>query len=115
MFGLGDHLRYYLCNGPVDMRKGFDGLCGVVRTALGGDPTDGSVWIFVNRRRDRIKPLHWQRGGFTIYYKRLEAGTFEMPATSGKGKIVLTHATLSMLIEGLSAKDIKHRKRYRKI
>ena len=75
---------------------------------------DGSVWIFVNRRRDRIKLLHWQAGGFTIYYKRLEAGTFEVPATNEKGKISLSHAGLAMLIGGLTAKDIKYRKRYRK-
>lgn len=113
MFGLGDGLRYYLCNAPVDMRKGFDGLCGVVAGRLGGDPMDGSVWIFVNRRRDRIKLLHWQRGGFTIYYKRLERGTFEVPAT-GSGRSVLTHAALAMLVEGLSAKALKYRKRYGK-
>lgn len=114
MFGLGDHLRYHLCNGPVDMRKGFDGLCGVVRTALGSDPMDGSVWIFVNRRRDRIKLLHWQHGGFTIYYKRLEQGTFEVPAPGHGGRLSLSHAALAMLVGGLSAKDIKYRKRYRK-
>lgn len=115
MFGLGDHLRYYLCNGPVDMRKGFDGLCGVVSGALGGDPMDGSVWIFVNRRRDRIKLLHWQSGGFTIYYKRLEAGTFGLPPFGSGGRVALSHAALAMLVEGLTAKAIKHRKRYRKI
>ena len=114
MFGLGDHLRYYLYNGPADMRKGFDGLGGLVRSHLGGDPMDGSVWIFANRRRDRIKLLHWQHGGFVLYYKRLESGTFEVPVAKG-GRSVLTHAALAMLVGGVSAKDIKYRKRYRKI
>ena len=113
MFGLGDHLRYYLYNGPADMRKGFDGLGGLVRSHLGGDPMDGSVWIFANRRRDRIKLLHWQHGGFVLYYKRLESGTFELPGAKG-GRTALTHAAPAMLVEGISAKDIKYRKRYRK-
>jgi transposase len=91
MFGLGGGLRYYLYRGPADMRKGFDGLCGLVDSGLGMDPTDGSVYIFANRRRDRIKLLHWQQGGFPLYYKCLEAGTFALPPSKGP-KTMLTHA-----------------------
>lgn len=113
MFGLGSELRYYLYRGPADMRKGFDGLCGLVVKCLKMDPTDGSVYIFANRRRDRLKLLHWQQGGFTLYYKRLESGTFALPPAKGS-KTMLTHAQLAMLVEGISILGTKQKKRYQK-
>jgi len=63
---------------PTDMRKGFDGLSGLIINKLGKNPIDGSVYIFINRRRDRMKLLVWQSNGFVLYYKRLESGTFEI-------------------------------------
>lgn len=83
MFALGNTLSYQLYRGECDMRKSFDGLCGIVRNELGRQPGSGEVFVFVNRRRTLIKLLHWQRGGFVLYYKRLEAGTFPMPALAG--------------------------------
>jgi len=61
------------------MRKGFDGLSGLVHSELGRRPVSGEVFIFVNHQRDKIKMLHWEQGGFVLYYKRLERGTLELP------------------------------------
>ena len=64
---------------PTDMRKSFDSLCGLVCSDLDSDPTDGKVYIFVNRLRNKVKLLHWQSGRFILYYKRLEKGTLQLP------------------------------------
>ena len=61
------------------MRKGFDGLCGLVHDKMDMNPMDGSVYLFINRQRNRMKMLVWEMGGFVLYYKRLEQGTFELP------------------------------------
>jgi len=95
------------------MRKGFDGLCGVIRGSMGSDPTDGSVYIFINRRRDRMKLLVWESGGFVLYYKRLERGTFEFPSMIGKGgKIHLSWEMLVLMLSGISIRGVRKRKRY---
>jgi len=95
------------------MRKSFDGLCGIVQSQLGRDPTSGEVFIFINRRRDRVKLLHWQNGGFVLYYKRLESGTFEFPSAGDNGLYCqISWRGLVMMIEGISLKNIKQRKRY---
>ena len=72
-------MKYFLYAHTTDMRKGFRGLSGLVRNELKRDPADGSVYIFINRRRDKIKLLVWDRNGFVLYYKSLESGTFEFP------------------------------------
>ena len=79
MFTLSTSNRFHLYSQPTDMRKSFDGLSAVVQNALGSNPLNGDVFIFINRRRDKIKLLHWQGISFTLYYKRLEEGTFEVP------------------------------------
>ncbi|MDZ7364227.1 MAG: IS66 family insertion sequence element accessory protein TnpB [candidate division KSB1 bacterium] len=80
MFPITAHFKFYLYAQATDMRKSFDGLSGVVATVLGRDPTSGDVYVFVNRRHDRMKLLVWDRTGFWIFYKRLEHGTFQLPA-----------------------------------
>ena len=77
-------VRVFLCTKPTDMRKGFDGLFGMVQEFLGQDPLSGHLFLFLNRRRDRVKVLFWERDGLVIWYKRLEAGTFQKldPAAS---------------------------------
>jgi len=113
MFALNSSLRFYLYQGVTDMRKSFDGLCGIVQSQLGRDPTSGEVFIFINRRRDRVKLLHWQNGGFVLYYKRLESGTFEFPSAGDNGLYCqISWRGLVMMIEGISLKNIKQRKRY---
>ncbi|MCX7429686.1 MAG: IS66 family insertion sequence element accessory protein TnpB [Planctomycetia bacterium] len=73
----------YLHSGATDMRKSFDGLSGIIRGTFGGDPADGSLFLFVNKRRDRIKALWWDGDGFVLWYKRLEQGTFETVPARG--------------------------------
>ena len=92
------------------MRKSFDGLCGLVSAQLGHNPTSGEVFVFINRRRDRIKLLRWERGGFVLYYKRLETGTIELPQNENGGH--LEWPDLVMMVEGISLANIQRRKRY---
>jgi transposase len=95
------------------MRKSFDGLSGLVQNTLENNPCSGDVFIFINRRRDKIKLLHWQGISFTLYYKRLEKGTFELPEyDSTVGSITLDYAQMVMIVDGLTIKNIQRRKRY---
>jgi len=112
-------VRIYLCTKPTDLRKGFDGLQGMVREFLGQDPLSGHLFLFLNRRRDRVKVLLWDRDGFVIWYKRLEAGTFQKldPATcasrgSGEAGIELTTTDLALLLTGVDLASARRRKRY---
>ena len=96
---------------PKDMRRGFDGLSGMVRSEFQADPLDGSLFLFINRRRDRLKILHWDGGGYWLYYRLLEAGTFEM-IISPKKCIQIDATQLAMLLGGVSLVSVKRRKRY---
>ena len=80
------------------MRKSFDGLCGLVITVMGRQPTSGEVFVFLNRNRTHIKLLHWEHGGFVLYYKRLERGTF---GSSGLKTGELSWSDLVLLVEGI--------------
>jgi len=103
----------FLYTEPTDLRKGFDGLSGIVRRELTADPLDGSLFLFINRRRDRLKILHFDGTGYWLYYKLLEAGTFEV--ISSKNKCVSIDSTqLAMLLGGVSLVGAKRRKRYRR-
>jgi transposase len=105
--------RIFLYRQPTDMRKSFDGLYAVVSALMGRDPLSGDLYVFLNRRRDRIKLLVWDRGGFWIFYKRLESGTFQLPADSyQRDTIELPSEELLMLIEGIDLDSVKRRKRY---
>jgi transposase len=95
------------------MRKGFSGLSGLVREHIDHELLSGDVFIFVNRRRDRIKLLMWDVTGFALYYKQLERGTFELPLTARKGTAELSWSDLVLVLEGIELKSIKRRKRYR--
>ncbi len=104
----------FLHTRPTDMRKGFDGLSGIVRQAFGADPLDGSLFLFVNRRRDRLKILHFDGRGFWLYYKRLEAGRFEVLACDDPC-VEIDTTQLAMLLGGVSLVSAdKRRKRYRR-
>lgn len=114
MFGLSSNHRYSLYSGPTDMRKSFDGLAGLVRNELGRNPQSGEVFLFINKRRDRIKLLHWSDSGFTLYYNRLEGGTFELPKYDLEASAIkLSYTQLVMLIGGVSIKNIVRRKRWK--
>lgn len=95
------------------MRKSFDGLCGLVQGKLQRDPMTGEVFIFINRRRDKVKLLRWEAGGFILYYKRLESGTFELPHLEEDSlSWEMTWSQLMMMIEGIPYQHVKKRKRY---
>lgn len=116
MFALGESHRFYLYAHPADMRNSFDGLCGLVSNELGERPEDGSVYIFINRQRDKCKLLQWQSGGFVLYYKRLERGRFELPRYDSSVKSLhVSYSQLVLLIDGLSIGHLQRRKRYKKM
>jgi len=109
--GLG--VRIYLCTSPADMRKGFDTLAALVREHLKHDPLSGHLFLFVGRDKDRIKILYWDSDGFAIWYKRLEEGTFRLPAAKDTGASVeLKASELAMLLAGIDLTSIKRRKRF---
>jgi len=113
MFTLFSTNSFHLYSQPTDMRKSFDGLSGIIQNTMESNPCNGDVFIFINRRRDKIKLLHWQGISFTLYYKRLEEGTFELPDYDTEiGSVTLNYTQMVMLIDGLSIKNIKKRKCY---
>jgi transposase len=106
------HVPIYFFARPVDLRKSFDGLCGLVESALGRHVTDGHLFLFVNKRQDRLKALWWEAGGLVIWYKRLEQGTLELPrAGSGQSHVTLDVAQLAMLLAGVPLDQARRRKR----
>jgi transposase len=112
-------VRVFLCTKPTDMRKGFDGLFGMVHEFLGQDPLSGHLFLFLNRRRDRVKILFWERDGLVIWYKRLEAGTFQKldPTASvdrktGQAGLELSTTDLALLLNGIDVTTAQRRKRY---
>lgn len=113
MFTLGNNLQFQLYTEPTDMRKSFDGLCGIVQNQLNVSPTDGTVYLFINKNRTKIKLLHWSGNSFILYYKRLESGTFEpFNYDTDLGSLQLTYAQMVLLIDGISIKNFEKRKRY---
>jgi transposase len=93
--------KVYLAVETVDLRRGHDGLCALVRGALGLDPYGGHFFVFVGKRGDRIKILFWDRGGFVVYYKRLARGRFQLPRLiAGADRVVLDGTQLAMLLGG---------------
>lgn len=113
MLNIPSNIPIFLYVPPADLRKGFDGLSGIVRNEFEADPLDGSLFLFVNRRRDRIKILHFDGSGYWLYYKLLEAGTFEVIATNDKCA-QLDSTQLAMLLGGVSLVAAKRRKRYKR-
>jgi len=111
MLSLTSAHRYLLRKAPTDMRKGFDSLCGLVRDELGRDPLSGEVFVFIGSRRDRIKLLLYESGGFVLWYKRLEKGTLELPA--GDGAVRLTWQQLVLMLEGIALEQPRTRARWR--
>ena len=110
-------VRVFLCTRPTDLRKGFDGLSGLVQECFSQDLLTGH--LFLNRRRDRIKILLFDRDGLVIWYKRLEAGTFQQldpkahaPRASGSAGIELTVTDLALLLTGIDLATARRRKRY---
>ena len=104
-----DRYRYFIYRSSCDMRKGYDGLSGLVRNEWKKDPLSGDVFIFLSKQRNKIKLLHWQNDGFVIYSKRLEKGTFELPKDNS---IEITAQQLQFILDGIYLSSIKKRMRY---
>lgn len=113
MLSIPPTVPIFLYTQPTDMRKGFDGLSGIVRSEFKADPQDGSLFLFINRRRDRLKILHWDGGGYWLYYKLLQAGTFEVIASEDQCTTRIDSTQLAMLLGGVSLVGVRRRKRYR--
>lgn len=110
MLSVPSAIGIYLARDPVDFRKSHDGLIGIVREQFGDDPMDGSLFVFVNKRRDRIKLLQWDRDGFWLHYKRLESGTFRIDVSCDEARARVSRAELAILLEGIDLKKQKIRK-----
>ena len=117
MLHLSAACKYYLYRGDADMRKGFDSLSGIVSEQMKLSALSGAVFIFLNKRRNQLKLLLWEGDGFALYHKRLEKGTFELPAGTAPSKdtthdLSLTHQHLQLILQGICLKSVQHRKRY---
>ncbi len=106
-------VRYFMHAHKTDMRKGVDGLRGIIQNDFCKDPLLGDVFIFLNQSRNTVKILHWQGDGFAMYYKKLQKGTFEVPhATGNHNCIVISSQQLQFILEGVVLNSIKKRVRY---
>jgi transposase len=103
--------RCYLYRGNTDMRKGIDSLCGLVRNDLGKNPMSGELFVFFCRTRKRIKILLWDEDGYSLYQKRLELGSFEMPEGASLHQTI-TAGQLNFLLSGVNLKKLTYRPRY---
>lgn len=113
MLSIAAGTRIYYAVGATDMRKGFDGLQGLVSGVLQQDPLSGHLFLFVNRRQDKLKILYWDGDGLAIWYRRLEAGTFQLPKVSEDQKSAeLRSEELTMLLRGVDYSNVRRRKRY---
>lgn len=113
MLNVPTPVRVFLYALATDMRKSFSGLHGIIVESLKQDPLSGDWFVFVNRRRDRIKIMLWERDGFVIYYKQLQSGTFAMPACDSQS-LLLTSQQLALILAGVDLKQTRPRKRYRR-
>ena len=115
MIHLPASVRVYLCTSPCDMRRSFDGLHAVVTSAMKLDAFGGHLFVFANRRKDRVKILYWDRDGFAVWAKRLEEGTYAMPfGEEDEPRREITAQELGALLSGIDLSQAKRRKRYRR-
>lgn len=115
MLTLPPSVRVFVCLVPADMRRGFDGLAAMTREVLDHDPLCGHLFVFFNKRRDRVKILYWDRSGLAVWYKRLEKGRFTLntlsPPESG-GRVEVEAAELALILEGIDLSRAQRRKRF---
>jgi transposase len=110
---LSSSCKYYLYRSPVNLRKSFDGLTGIVQNELKADPLNATIFISLNRRRNQVKLLQWEGDGFALYHKRLEKGNYELPAgNDGQSAVTIKADQLLLLLRGISLRHIRGRKRY---
>lgn len=111
MLTISPSVKVFLVAGVTDMRKSFDTLAAIVSGTLLEDPYSGFLYVFCNRKRDRLKILFWQKSGFWLYARRLEKGTFAWPETS-QPTIEMTTEELTLLLGGIDLRDTTHRRWY---
>ena len=111
MLMLPPAVRVFLAVGPADLRRSFDGLAAMTRELIREDPLSGHLFVFSNRRRDRVKVLFWDRSGFVLWYKRLEKGVFRFPSAAA-GSVEVEAAELMLLLEGIDLAGSRRRERW---
>lgn len=117
MLSLPSSVRIFVSREPADMRKGFDSLAQLVRSHLGGDPLSGHLFVFRSKRGDRLKVLYWDRDGLVLWYKRLEIGSFSIPALGtnvGEHGLEIRAGDFALLLEGIDLSSAKRSKRYQR-
>jgi transposase len=115
MLSLGLPVEIFLCTEPADMRHGFDRLAQRVQERAGRDVLEGGLFVFFNRRRDRAKLLYWDSDGLALWSKRLESGTFQLPAFSSEAtSVALSETQLALILRGIDLSSVRERKRFRK-
>jgi transposase len=118
MIALAPQLRVFLYRLPTDMRKSFHGLIALTESALKQDPLSGSLFVFVNRRRDRIKILYWGQTGFCIWYQQLQQGTYQLPvadAVETQDSVEVTRSQLSLILDGIDLTSARQRTRFQRL
>lgn len=115
MLSISPSIKIYLYAAVADLRCGYGGLSALVENAMGEDPLSGHLFMFVNRRRNRIKLLYWATDGYAIWMKRLERGSFELPtSTSDSLSVKITASQLALILEGIELSSVRRRKRYQR-
>lgn len=114
MLTLPSSVRIYVAAEPVDLRRGFDGLAAATRSIIGESPLTGHLFCYLNRRRNRVKILVWDRTGYLLLYKRLERGTFELPTqpAAGRRHVEVDAGELGLMLEGLDLRGARRRTRW---
>jgi transposase len=115
MLSVSPVVKIFLYGQAADLRRGYDGLASIVQEAMEEDPLSGSLFVFVNKRANRIKLLYWDETGYAIWMKRLEVGTFELPRAgeSESARVKITPSQLSLILDGIELSSVRRRKRYR--
>ena len=104
-------VRIFLAVPPTDLRKGFDGLAALTSSVIGCDPLSGHLFVFRNRRGDRLKILYWDRDGYALWYKRLERGVFRFPVPRGD-RIEVTAAEMAAILGGIDLRTARRQRRF---
>ena len=112
MFALTPHHRFYFYSETCDMRKGINGLSGLVRNEMDSDPLSGDVYVFINRSRNLMKLLIFEGDGYLLYSKRLSAGRFQNRRSGQNGQLLISYQELQLMIGGIDLNSIKKRKRF---
>ena len=115
MLTISPAVRIYLATGATDLRRSIDGLAALVRERFALDPTSGHLFLFRNRRGDRVKVLVWDTGGFCLLYKRLERGTFAWPAADDEARVEMRSRDLLLLLSGVDLAHTRRRRWYERV